>query len=323
MYAFSKRLTFPRLVGVLAILPWLVGCGAPDDTDHYAYPPGRSPLEIAQNLPLYGLSGSHPAGVLLDFVGRGKVGFCSASHLRRGRVLTNSHCLEGTGNERYVLYNDTTGARRYARVTRVTYQGDETEDLAILEIPEAAANEWEVASTAISPTADKKGRALGTANFPVTLWSFDPVLDDPYGLAMRFEPKRCIGFRTRPVVTGIRPGGGTETVPLQPVNADLHLMFDQCSAPVRQGNSGSLVSLRDDYSKPVGVLHALRGLPVDELRARYDRVDYTGSSGAVASLAISATVTYLTDAGRVPVMTFFNLGTALDTMLDRRPGLLP
>jgi hypothetical protein len=240
--------------------------------------------------------GTHraPFGVMIDFYSREQLVLCTASHFSKGRALVNAHCLEKDTHpdDFYLVFYDPTGAHAYAAVDSFGYIGDaQGDDVAVLNLTAEDDARWDVLDATLVDTDGQVGRPLGTGNFPVTVWTFDPLNSHPR-LAREysgrqgavFRPKQCTGFRTQPVIDMITLAGQALPYPPTPVDPKKHLLLDQCSSPPIPGNSGSLITPRGDISHALGAFHWIVTLRDSTVIRQYQRFDYTGSTGRSGQL---------------------------------------
>lgn len=104
---------------------------------------------------------------------------------------------------------------------------------------------------------------------------------------MRFHKRTCLASRAVPRLHGVRvPVVGPKRrkkLVSKKSNPDIHLFVDHCDSPLRSGNSGSLITLADEFRHQLGVYHW--GIsPKEEQISRYDYFEYLGNSGRLEFL---------------------------------------
>lgn len=235
--------------------------------------------------------GVAPFGVLLRLATKGRVGVCTVTHVRKGIVLTNAHCVRG--RERlgpqgfYVVFYSRTGEKVWSPVTDFVYVGRlDLDDIALLRIQSEASAHWDVAESE-SPTV------LGAETAPATsvrLWAFDPFdSTSPTGKrwehsGMKFSPRICTASRKLPTLEGIRHTPNSEEEErvnmLQNTRSreTMHVFIDHCDHPPIGGNSGALITEKERFSSKVGVYHW--GVLLGELALKnYNAFEYRGNDG--------------------------------------------
>ncbi len=224
-----------------------------------------------------------PLGVLLGLLDSGGT-FCSVSHLDLGYVATNAHCVkrQEIGNY-YVVYFDALGIKQHAQVESIVFLGNEdVDDIAILKIPNEAALQWQTAGKA----AKAVPKAVSTPENPVPtpialsirVWAFDPLTTG----GGAFHPRSCEMSVTRPILMGAKvPNNGPiERIPIRSskkAEDGVHFFVDQCDQNPIHGNSGSLVTIAEQFADKVGVYHW--GVGTKDGKDKYDYIEYTGSNG--------------------------------------------
>jgi hypothetical protein len=221
------------------------------------------------------IGGSNPLGVLLFIPGNDQgMGVCSLSHWGHGLVVTNAHCIESDYRpwNYYVIFYDKDDNRRYERVKKIHFLGKTgVIDIAVLKISEEASTHWDSVSTPIFDTTADIGKGP-ESNRKITLWSFDPLvgnhpkLQEVYKTGVMLRPKTCLASRKEPILKGHRPDENGEdqeiSVGGQPETEKRHFFTDGCieGKPVH-GNSGSLITLQGDFTKPLAVFHSVSYAP--------------------------------------------------------------
>ena len=265
--------------------------------------------------PVTGLRGF---GVLLKLPQSGNITVCSASHVLAGIVATNAHCLPGYPNVKpenfFVVYYTFQGKKTYTQITRMLFVGNPiADDVALLEIGQSAAAEWDSIGGGIKSLKDSVGRRPPDTR-RVTVWAFDPfTADSPigaqYGRAgMRFHSRECLLSRTLPEVMGFSQTDNREerVNVLGTTNAkeSLHVFLDQCSSPLVLGNSGSLITMANSVREKIGIYHWVVG-PTAAAMKRFSSFDYTGNDGATIRIPRGA-----------GALEFFGVGSALETLVQ-------
>ena len=262
--------------------------------------------------------------------------YCSASHIVPGRVVTNAHCVNHPGaapSDYSVVFYNHQGTEVHYQVQDFRYVGDtNADDIAVLDIADEAANEWDSAGDAQLPT-DKlipdppMSTPADHQEFAVRLWSFDPFVDrqdveydnGKFGIedevGMIFSPRKCQGSRTLPTVQGVVLNGDgsinhVQTFPANQLNPRIHVFLDQCDrAPIR-GNSGSLITDRDNFTAKVGVYHWAYS-PTDTTKVNFNYYNYTGNDGTTHQLTLQ----------QLKGGLFFGVGTVFESELLAHPAL--
>ncbi len=312
----------------MLVLASLSACGRNNarvnrDVPSYALGSNTTRVQFIQQFPVLNQSnqlvaprvptGGSPVGVILAFLADGTVSYCTATHIIPGRILTNAHCVESDSNplDYYVLFYNNAGQQISTGVTQFRYVGSsQNYDFAILDIPTVAANQW-------ATSGDQIG-SIGGINSPqpqttqVTIWSFDPISNYPNVYAqynqhagMIFNPKTCLASRTIPHVVGYNNGSGTPISSNQ-VNANYHIIMDNCNQDPIHGNSGSLITSASNYNIKFGVYHWGIGLTDP---TTYNSFTYVGNRGQQVLNPVAG-------------LEFYQVGTAFDFIAQNFPGLL-
>ncbi len=240
-----------------------------------------------------------PLGALVGTPKGGNITLCSASHIDLGYVATNAHCVDRTigAGRYYVIYFDLKGMKKFAKVESFVYIGNaNADDVAILKIPPSAAKEWQTAGktiklvTEVQPTPEDPAPA--PLSFSVRIWAFDPFSPSHPKLSahyqdrsgMIFQPRTCQMTRTKPLLVGTKVPEGAPiehtTIDTDHANSALHFFVDQCDRIPVHGNSGSLVTISDQFDKKIGVFHWGMHAPTEPGgKKKYDYIEYTGSDG--------------------------------------------
>jgi len=259
-----------------------------------------------------------PFGVLLGFVNRHQLEMCTISHWHGNELLTNAHCIESVSkpDAYYVIYYDRDRQRRYAMVTGFGYVGNvESDDVAVLTISPEDAVRWDALDATVLSSRDSIDAGLGRGNFPVTVWSFDPLSAHPeldgsfHGRQGGvFEPKNCTGFRTEPRLNLVDQDGRSQPYPATTVDVRRHVLFDNCDHEPIPGNSGSWISAAGDPARGYGVFHWIITLRDQPIVRTFRTFEYTGSNGRLRSTPA------------VDNFAFYFVGTDLEAVLGEHPG---
>lgn len=232
-------------------------------------------------------TGRAPFGVLLKLPSVGKVGACSAAHVSRGVLVTNSHCVggavrSGVGSFHFVYYGKE-NTKRYGSVEEFLYLGNgRRDDVALMKIDARSADDWDTIDSAVAKKSELAGQRPAPSE-NVIVWGFDPV-DSRVNLpsaesrkgGMRFSPRVCLASRTQPTLVGL---AGSDRTPIQISLTDekVHFFLDECDRPLMQGNSGSLITSGDVFRRMWGVYH-WAVTPTEAALKRFGAFEYTGNN---------------------------------------------
>jgi hypothetical protein len=257
---------------------------------------------------------------MIDFYSRQQLVLCTVTHFTRQQALVNAHCLEKDPSPEnyYLVFYDSSGIHSYLAVRSFGYVGDtRSDDVAILNLDPQDSAGWDTLDATLTNTDSLINRGLGTGDIPVTVWTFDPLTDHPnlarnYGGRQGgvFRPKECTGFRTQPVIEMINLASNAVPYPPTPVDPQKHIFLDRCSGLPMPGNSGSLITERQDITHAIGAFHWIITLQDASLIRQYKSFDYTGSSGAKVALPPTNPV------------QFYYVGTDLNDVRRDHPGSL-
>lgn len=205
----------------------------------------------AKSAPVIEQTKTWPLGVLISFPSKTDLGYCSASHIEEGKILTNAHCIKpGLEPEKYyaVFYNKY-GIKDLANIQKIEYVGNheapEVNDIAILTIKKEDSERWHTTNNNVQTVKDVQ---------EITIWSFDPMNAWPqyiqkwkneYGMV--FHPNNCLASQNLPEVKASLESGTNVNIGFN-YTAEKHLIMDNCQHDVIKGNSGSLVTLKDDFN---------------------------------------------------------------------------
>lgn len=202
-------------------------------------------------------NGKSPFGVLIGFGKPGFMSYCSVSHVLKGVVLTATHCITAgsVAGDYYFLYFNKAGQKKITRGTSFQFSGNADQgDVTLIRVDNRSA-EWDTLDYTMEDTSTERDLEIGQVSHPVTLWSFDPSQRGTDRL-MSFRPRKCILGRTAPHITiGYNDGTEGKKEYKDKYNSRYWQFFDECDSPTIQGNSGGLISERDNYSRVHGVLH--------------------------------------------------------------------
>jgi hypothetical protein len=274
--------------------------------------------------PIDPLTKRSPFGVLIYMPAAGKGTFCSTSHVSRGVIAANAHCVDSPSrpSDYFVVYYDKKGFKRFERVVEFQYVGDvNSDDIAILRIAGDAVDAWDnISSPATDTRAEIGHRPAISRN--VTVWSFNPFKDnhpDLYlkyaGWGMRFTPRHCLASRTRPKLLGITTDEEGEEVRRIPIvsgasQEKMHYFVDNCDIRPVKGNSGSLITASNDITQKLGVFHWL--VPAETTSMNdYNHFIYEGNDQMAQTLSWED----------MKHRDFFGVGTDFGFLLAKRPGL--
>ena len=225
--------------------------------------------------PLAANTQASPFGVLLRFTLSGRTFMCSAFHLKPGVVLTGAHCVSGYRNLGTagfrLVYFDKQGRQTASPIQGFEYVGNErADDFAILTMPSEIASDWD----------DVPGKVTALPKTQeVTVWSFDPV-----EMGMQFSPKHCAASEKIPVLNGVsRSGEKEDLLKVTDSKESLHLFLDDCDKTLRSGNSGGLVTRKDDLSEIYGVYHWGVKASASSIE-NFPTFEYLGSSGILRKI---------------------------------------
>lgn len=333
--SFVKSLAWNTGVGML-VMATLAACGRNDtaqvnsDLPTFALPANTTRLQFIEEFPVLDQNsnlqapqvptGGSPIGVVLAFLPDGTVSYCTTTHFVPGKIVTNAHCVESDSNpnDYYVLFYNTSGKQISTGVTSFEYVGSsQTYDIAVLDIPVIAAEQWSSAGDQVASL---------TSTTQVTIWSFDPISNyaDLYNqynqhAGMKFNPKTCLAGRKVPTVLGYTNGSSQPTsITSSQVNPVYHIVMDNCNQNPVHGNSGSLITLANNFAVKFGVYHWGIGLsptpdPTDPnappIPPPYYQYVYTGNAG-------QQILTPTAD------LEFYQVGTAFDYINQYFPGHL-
>lgn len=286
----------------------LTACGGPQPTQIFESPRFKVPaLEGGrksllqhfalvndfeeENAPVDPATGRAPFGALLHVPLDGKLGFCSASHVKAGVVVANAHCVDEDKdpNNYFVVFYNQRNWKRYERITSFDFVGNrDALDIAVLRISPEAAEGWDTVEGSPVNTSQEI-EASPAALRKVTVWSFDPIegnhphLVDRYqGPGMRFHPKHCDGSRTAPSLVGV---AGSKKVRIQSRASDskMHWYVDNCDGRPVKGNSGSLITTTGRIHEILGSFHWV--VPYDDKSdGQFSEFEYTGNNGELQHL---------------------------------------
>ena len=242
-------------------------------------------------------TGKAPFGVLIHMPKLGEGMFCSVAHVSPGRVTANAHCIkkDSSPSEYFLVFYNKRNWKRFERIQAFVYIGDaESDDIAVLQVSQSVARNWDTIEGRVVRSQREIDQPVAQSH-QVTLWSFNPFggnhpeLEQKYqGPGMRFMPKHCNASRTKPSVTGLAIDEMGVTVNKVKINhskpqSQMHWFVDACDNRPVKGNSGSLITLRDDISRVVGAYHW--NIPQSpEYRGQFNRFEYTGNDGALTVL---------------------------------------
>jgi len=318
----------------LVLVLGLVGCGGSNDSvyDPYRRDATGSEAQIIAKTNLLDEKGhvgpaidpdggGSPFGILMNLNGysyTGSFSSCTVTHLSRGLVATNAHCLHSSdqGSKLAIIYYDVRGEKKSTRVERVVYRGEhEKDDFALLAIPSSDAQNWDVASGAVAHGKGDQGRRI-------RIYSYDPVSSyyDYSRAQFQFSPKTCLAGRETPRLEEVSTDsmGGVRRkeekfrdLPVA-LDSNVHLFMESCTADVIKGNSGALI--RDlDKNENIGVVHwIIKASPRENLVSLSDPgfigYEYRGPSGETKSAKSFSSIKFF-------------VGTCFDWVLSQNPGL--
>jgi hypothetical protein len=338
----AKNFYFSLIFGLT--LSALVGCGgvkAPAT-------PAVSRDELVNNFvildekgeakaPREPVTGLSPFGVFLKAPHFGIRADCSATHVSRGVIVTNAHCV---ADYRFLkpsdfflfFYSNKTGLLTHSPISRLLYVGNpDSDDVAFIEIPSEAAAEWDIASSQFAKSVRRyRPDEFENASAPekespvvesVALWGFDPLSSTrfearyPDRQGMVFSPKHCKASRTIPwIATQAEDGSRSLIRKYQPRNKNLdprlHIMVDECDKSTLYGNSGSLIS-SENFDRFLGVFHW--NLPKEKFLAHEA---YYGNRQTWLRV-------WAGDMKGDPNLSVLNIGTAFESIRTELWSLLP
>jgi hypothetical protein len=220
-----------------------------------------------------------PFGVLVGGDPSGAGMSCTATHLNPGLGITAAHCFRHPNNWKYAILFYGPDGRRYAYpVTQVTFMGDTTIDVATFVVPPEAVAVWGYAGFNIRHYRTTAPPPGNHSEDEVTLWTYTPLKAVPE-LARRFggrdgmifRANHCLASQLHPQielrqvdpVSHKERAVHTENI-LDAYDSARHLFFDHCKFPTVPGNSGSLVTLENDFTQKIGILF-VKGLDKEAL----------------------------------------------------------
>jgi Na+-transporting methylmalonyl-CoA/oxaloacetate decarboxylase gamma subunit len=323
----------------------VAGCG--NSTPASVSPPAPYPVtrdEVISRFVLLNENGEQKASVIDAATGRSPFGAflkippvgprneCSVTHIARGVIVTNAHCVL---NYRFLqpedfqifFYSNKTALQVHYPIARFLYVGNvDFDDVAFIQIPPEAAAEWDAFSPQLAKMVkrfapeeiDNKGTPEEEHPIvaSVKLWGFDPIATRPEfeegypdRPGMVFSPKKCKMSRTIPWFASIAPDKTRSRLrKYNPNNKQLdgrtHLVIDDCDVSTVFGNSGSFVT-SENLDAVLGVFHWNLTKELFSPREAYlgNRRSWIRIWGG--------------DLPGDPAQSVLNIGTAFDSLLQR------
>lgn len=211
-------------------------------------------------------SGLRPFGLLYELPGQPSSGaVCTVTHYRNGIILTAAHCVDDypkiPAHDFYVVYYNKFGNKAYAPIQSIIYLGTSAQiDMAVLKVAQPVAESWDTLDGNLKQYEPDEVGSTHPHVHSIRLWTIDPFDHYPNIEKMYagrqggvFMPRDCLGSRTAPQLLYKQPDelpipkylGATARIDYR-MSANENLFMDHCSLPIVRGNSGALISERDN-----------------------------------------------------------------------------